>query len=252
MDLELQAIEKKIEIFFEESLWLSKKSDFLSKISNDVLKQVSVFFQKKKKSPYAISIKIKSSLKNDLSRREISHWEIFLKRIIIEEMSNNQIPPHQSVQVQVDFIDGAAKDYQIEITNSSPDRKKTATIEIHHNDLSNTIVIPGYLIIPDNKIYEINKPIINIGRREDNDLVLENLRISRVHAQIRQIEDKHIIFDLDSTLGTKVNGDRVSQKILTHGDVIEIADIALIYDTDSERKPDLNSKRTRIIKTDLK
>jgi pSer/pThr/pTyr-binding forkhead associated (FHA) protein len=40
-----------------------------------------------------------------------------------------------------------------------------------------------------------------------------------------------VVFDLDSTTGTKVNGVKVRQHALNHGDVIEIADVQVIYMT---------------------
>jgi pSer/pThr/pTyr-binding forkhead associated (FHA) protein len=59
--------------------------------------------------------------------------------------------------------------------------------------------------------------------------VVDNLLVSRLHAQIRTINGKHILFDVDSNAGTKVNGQRIRQHALSPGDVIEIADYSLIY-----------------------
>ena len=81
--------------------------------------------------------------------------------------------------------------------------------------------------------------------------MLDNLRVSRVHAQIRQIKNQHVLFDLSSTTGTKVNGKKVSQKPLSQGDVIEIADVALIYGMELNNKEELRQRgHTRIITSD--
>jgi len=251
MNLNLRAIEKIIGNFFEENLWPSTKSGVLNILSNDIFEQISTHIQKKKKPPFGINIYLKTDLKNELSRREISQWQNFLRRIITEEMRKSQIFSDQPVQTHVDFIDGLKEDYRLKITTSSSNLRKTANIKIHNIDESKQTIIPGYLITPDKIIFKIKKTIINIGRSKINDLVLENLRVSRVHAQIRQIKGKHVIFDLDSTHGIKVNNERTTQKSLSHGDVIEIADIALIYDTNSERKSGFGTIGTRIIKTDF-
>jgi FOG: FHA domain len=78
--------------------------------------------------------------------------------------------------------------------------------------------------------------------------VIDNLRVSRVHAQIRQMNNKHILFDLDSTAGTKVNGIKIRQHTLNHGDVIEIADVPLIYGSDQEPPAVIEkSNKTRVL-----
>ncbi|MBP8857500.1 MAG: FHA domain-containing protein, partial [Anaerolineaceae bacterium] len=88
-------------------------------------------------------------------------------------------------------------------------------------------------------------PVINIGRREDNHLVIEDLRISRTHAQLRARMGKYVIFDLGSTGGTFVNGQRVTQAILAPGDVISLAGLTLIY---SETRTDPSDNTDRMPK----
>ena len=72
----------------------------------------------------------------------------------------------------------------------------------------NTVVSP-YLIDPADNIVNISKTVFNIGRRVDNDLALEDARVSRQHAQIRYSPDGCILFDLNSTGGTFINNNKV-------------------------------------------
>jgi hypothetical protein len=51
--------------------------------------------------------------------------------------------------------------------------------------------------------------IVRIGRATDNDVVIDNKRISRYHAQLRWVETSWLLYDLDSTNGTYVDGQRV-------------------------------------------
>jgi pSer/pThr/pTyr-binding forkhead associated (FHA) protein len=74
--------------------------------------------------------------------------------------------------------------------------------------------------------------VINIGRRLDNHVVIDDPRISRNHAQIREIKGRFVIFDLNSTGGTYVNGDRINQSVLYPGDVISLAGVTLIFGQD--------------------
>jgi Protein of unknown function (DUF3662)/FHA domain len=57
------------------------------------------------------------------------------------------------------------------------------------------------------QVYQIEKPIINIGRQLSNDIIVEDKRVSRYHAQIKyQSNGQFVIFDLGSTNGITING----------------------------------------------
>lgn len=86
-----------------------------------------------------------------------------------------------------------------------------------------------YLMLENSKTYPINQTVVNIGRRENNDLVLPDPRVSREHAQIRLIHGECVLFDLNSTGGTSVNGRRVNTHNLRPGDVISFAGINIIF-----------------------
>lgn len=63
---------------------------------------------------------------------------------------------------------------------------------------------------------------ITIGREEGNTIQLNDERISRYHVKIQEDQAKLILTDLDSTNGTKVNGEDVQLRILRFGDVISV------------------------------
>ncbi len=91
----------------------------------------------------------------------------------------------------------------------------------------------AYLIVQGSKTVLIKQNVFNIGRRPDNDLVLDDPRVSRTHLQIRAIRGRYTLFDLNSTGGTLVNGNPVSEHMLVPGDVIVIGGVSLIYGEDS-------------------
>lgn len=93
----------------------------------------------------------------------------------------------------------------------------------------NSIKISAFLLLPNKDTFLLDKPVTNIGRRSGNHLVLDDMRVSREHAQIRSVRSNLILFDLNSTGGTFVNGNRVSQHTLTAGDVISFGGVAVIY-----------------------
>lgn len=93
----------------------------------------------------------------------------------------------------------------------------------------------AFLIVNGVRIYALEKAVINIGRHPDNDIVLNDPRISRQHAQLRAVNGRYILFDLDSAAGTLVNNQKVHQAVLTPGDVISLAGYPLVYGQDNRQ-----------------
>ena len=97
-------------------------------------------------------------------------------------------------------------------------------------------------------VYETTFPlrlaVVNIGRRSDNHLIIDDPRVSRTHAQLRAVQGHYIIFDLNATGGTYVNGQRVTQYILAPGDVISLAGVPVIYGEDNPVDDDTTGGNT--------
>jgi pSer/pThr/pTyr-binding forkhead associated (FHA) protein len=98
----------------------------------------------------------------------------------------------------------------------------------------------AFLIVDGVKVFPLTESVINIGRRLDNQLVIDDPRVSRNHAQLRAIKGRFVIFDLNSTGGTFVNGQRTSQSVMYPGDVISLAGVPLVFGQDNPPpRPDL-------------
>jgi hypothetical protein len=91
----------------------------------------------------------------------------------------------------------------------------------------------AFLIVGGVKVFPLNRSVINIGRRSDNHLAIDDPRVSRYHAQLRAIRGRFVLFDLNSTGGTFVNGQRATQSILYPGDVISLAGLSVIFGQDN-------------------
>ena len=87
----------------------------------------------------------------------------------------------------------------------------------------------AFLIVDGSRIFLLEKPVINIGRQEDNDLILNDTRISRHHAQLRWVQDRYRLFDLGSSGGTWVNGSAISQWPLSPGDTFLLAGLPVVF-----------------------
>lgn len=90
----------------------------------------------------------------------------------------------------------------------------------------------AFLIIDGVKFYPLVKPVINIGRRLENDLAIDDPRVSRNHAQLRASEGHYVLFDLSSRGGTFVNGNRISQTIIYPNDTISLGGVTLTFHQD--------------------
>jgi serine phosphatase RsbU (regulator of sigma subunit) len=87
------------------------------------------------------------------------------------------------------------------------------------------------------RIVPIDKPLFTIGRRSETDLRLPGADISRVHAEITLDNGSCIIRDKQSRFGTFVNGERMAEKALAHGDQIRLGqagDTEIVYFIDDE------------------
>jgi pSer/pThr/pTyr-binding forkhead associated (FHA) protein len=70
---------------------------------------------------------------------------------------------------------------------------------------------------------------VTIGREEGNTVQLNDERVSRFHLKIQEDRDKLVLTDLESTNGTKVNGETVQLWILRFGDVITLGRTVLLF-----------------------
>lgn len=87
----------------------------------------------------------------------------------------------------------------------------------------------AWLIIDGKRHVDLNEIVMHIGRRTDNEIVIDSPTISRVHAQLRWRFSHFNLFDLGSRAGIIVNGDRIEECSLQPGDVIQMAEVSLIY-----------------------
>jgi pSer/pThr/pTyr-binding forkhead associated (FHA) protein len=81
------------------------------------------------------------------------------------------------------------------------------------------------------KVFEQLPTPVTIGREEGNSVQLNDERISRFHIKIQEDLGKLVLTDLESTNGTRVNGEDAQLRILRFGDVISVGRSVLLYGT---------------------
>jgi len=95
----------------------------------------------------------------------------------------------------------------------------------------------AFLIVDGSKVFVIESDDFSIGRKNDNDVIINNPHVSRYHAKIRYINKRYVLFDLKSTVGTSINGNKISASLLETGDVISIGGVPIIFGLGSPEAP---------------
>ncbi len=79
------------------------------------------------------------------------------------------------------------------------------------------------------RVYDDVPTPVTIGREEGNTIQLNDERVSRFHLKIQEDREKVVLTDLESTNGTKVNGEDIQLRILRFGDMIALGRSVLLF-----------------------
>lgn len=90
---------------------------------------------------------------------------------------------------------------------------------------------------------------VTIGREEGNTVQLNDERISRFHLKIQEDQDKLVLTDLESTNGTRVNGEDTQLRLLRFGDIIMVGRSVVLYGSKEEIAGRLDELRSSGLST---
>ena len=85
------------------------------------------------------------------------------------------------------------------------------------------------------KSFDLSGKEITVGRVADNKIQVEHASVSGHHAVMSLDGLDYSIKDLDSTNGTRINGERITTQKLRRNDILRLGNIELLYD--SEHQP---------------
>jgi FHA domain len=77
--------------------------------------------------------------------------------------------------------------------------------------------------------FVLSATVTQLGRHPDSDISLDDITVSRRHAEIVLSSDGYLVRDAGSLNGTYVNGERVDSTPLAHGDEIQVGKFRLIF-----------------------
>jgi hypothetical protein len=79
--------------------------------------------------------------------------------------------------------------------------------------------------------YMLDAEVTRAGRHPDSDIFLDDITVSRRHAEIIRRADGFYVLDVGSLNGTYVNRDRVEEAKLANGDELQIGKFKLVFFT---------------------
>lgn len=92
---------------------------------------------------------------------------------------------------------------------------------------------PAALVInrgPDSgQVYLLDRDVVVAGRNPEAEIFLDDVTVSRRHAEIRRIGNGYTVVDAGSLNGTYVNTQRVGEQTLHAGDEVQIGKFHLVF-----------------------
>jgi pSer/pThr/pTyr-binding forkhead associated (FHA) protein len=75
----------------------------------------------------------------------------------------------------------------------------------------------------------LDSDITTAGRHRDSHIFLDDVTVSRRHAEFYRYGDRFIVRDVGSLNGTYVNQERIEEAVLTGGDEVQVGKFRLVF-----------------------
>ncbi|MEI8341344.1 MAG: FHA domain-containing protein [Verrucomicrobiota bacterium] len=82
--------------------------------------------------------------------------------------------------------------------------------------------------------HELTEEVITVGREPDNTIQIDTGSVSGYHAQITLVDKHYELKDLNSTNGTRINGQTFTKWQLMNGDKIRFGEIEVAYVSEAQ------------------
>jgi hypothetical protein len=119
----------------------------------------------------------------------------------------------------------------VSIEISADDALRSGRFECHAEMFdSASLPVRAVLVCADGRRITLEGAPAILGRLPDCEVPLDDVNVSRRHAEVRLVDGAHQVTDLGSTNGTQVNGATVAHHRLSYGDVITVGASVLRYE----------------------
>jgi FhaA, N-terminal domain/FHA domain len=144
----------------------------------------------------------------------------FVARPQVTIVENGSLRPRR-IRIGASLSDGAASEALAAQT------QMTAPLPV--SQVRERLARSAALSLTDGRRVALDKPVTSLGRQIDNDIVIEDRRVSRHHAQIRYEHSNFCLYDLASANGTSVNSQAIGQIILRDGDTVSLGGVEMTF-----------------------
>lgn len=235
MKISLNNLENRLTDFFEKILPFSKQEDVFTHLIKSLIEKIEHGIRitdQKRISPNIFNIDI--AIEHKPNFEMIPNWKNEIKNLVLQIIKENELITQGPVTILHQWKDDLQNPFEITVNHSQLISGNTIQVNTNKQIKPNPPTAFAALLFTDGEIFSLERINSTIGRAEDNDLVIDNLLLSRYHAKIILEDKKATIYDLDSLKGTFVNGNKIEKQVLTSGDVIRLGDISMIYAVEND------------------
>ncbi|MDR2538413.1 MAG: FHA domain-containing protein [Bifidobacteriaceae bacterium] len=75
----------------------------------------------------------------------------------------------------------------------------------------------------------LDNNLTTVGRKEKNDIFLDDITVSRIHAEFIRQNESFSVRDCSSLNGTYVNGAQVDEQVLSSSDIVQIGKYRFLF-----------------------
>jgi predicted component of type VI protein secretion system len=80
--------------------------------------------------------------------------------------------------------------------------------------------------------FELTGPVITIGRAPGNVIQIPHASVSSQHAELRLQDGDYKITDLNSTNGSRINDERITEAVLRNNDILQLGNLIFRYQSE--------------------
>ena len=77
--------------------------------------------------------------------------------------------------------------------------------------------------------FALDREVTRAGRHPDSDIFLDDITVSRRHAEFARTADGYVVRDVGSLNGTYLNRERIDEAPLANGDEVQIGKFKLVF-----------------------
>lgn len=162
----------------------------------------------------------------------IMREDLFIDGTLLIKFRKNDKMQKGTCNVLADYRAGEENTAEVDdveektIVIKKPSIKETAAMPAEHVYATLTVTVGKDA----DAHLDLGAQQVHIGRREENEFLLTDRNVSRLHAYIAFKKYRHILYDASSLNGTFVNGKKISTVCLKDGDVIDMGQTQMVYE----------------------